>query len=102
MRHLAFGAAFFRACLGRFAAAETPACCCRSAVFFSLIGKPAGLPGLPEAHAGPAFGTLAGLVLYVKDEPLDLRSLSAVAQDTHRYAAPGLVKRFMHAFRTNF
>ena len=66
------------------------------------IGKPAGLPGLPEAHAGPAFGTLAGLVLYAKDEPLDLRSLSAVAQDTHRYAAPGLVKRFMHAFRTNF
>ncbi len=66
------------------------------------IGKPFGLKGLPEAHAGPAFGTLAGLVLYAVNEPLDLRSMSAVTQDMHRYAAPGLVKRLVQAFRTNF
>ena len=66
------------------------------------IGKPAGLRGLPEAHAGPAFGTLAGLILYAVNEPLDLRSLSAVTQESHRYASPGLVKRLVHAFRANF
>ena len=66
------------------------------------IGKPAGLRGLPEAHAGPAFGTLAGLILYARNEPLDLRSLSAMTQESHRHAAPGLVKRLVHAFRANF
>ncbi|MBH9537624.1 cell division protein FtsA [Novosphingopyxis sp. YJ-S2-01] len=66
------------------------------------IGKPAGLRGLPEAHAGPAFGTLAGLILYAKNEPLDLRSLSTMTQQSYRQASPGLVQRLVHAFRANF
>ena len=38
------------------------------------IGRPRGLPGLPEAHSGPAFATLAGLALFAAADPIDLRS----------------------------
>src|SRR3546814_18825828 len=39
------------------------------------IGRPRGLHGLPDAHSGPAFATLAGLVLYAASDPVDLRDL---------------------------
>jgi cell division protein FtsA len=39
------------------------------------IGKPIGLTAVPDAHAGPAFSTLAGLALYGYSNPLDLRAL---------------------------
>ena len=37
------------------------------------IGRPRGLIGLPEAHSGPAFATLAGLVQFAASDPIDLR-----------------------------
>ena len=37
------------------------------------IGRPA-MPGLPEAHSGPAFSTLAGLALFAAADEGDLRS----------------------------
>ncbi|NIJ07893.1 cell division protein FtsA [Sphingomonas vulcanisoli] len=37
------------------------------------IGRPRGLIGLPEAHSGPAFATLAGLVQFAASNPIDLR-----------------------------
>lgn len=37
------------------------------------IGRPNGLLGLPEAHSGPAFSTLAGLILYAQSNPIDLK-----------------------------
>jgi len=36
------------------------------------IGRPTGLTGLPDAAAGPAFSTLAGLVHYAADPPEDV------------------------------
>lgn len=41
------------------------------------IGRPIGLAAVPEAHAGPAFATLAGLALYGQANPLDLWKLPA-------------------------
>ena len=40
------------------------------------IGRPRGLTGLPEAHSGPAFATLAGLALFAASDPVDLRAAS--------------------------
>ena len=36
------------------------------------IGRP-NMPGLPEAHSGPAFSTLAGLALFAASDEVDLR-----------------------------
>ena len=43
------------------------------------IGRPRGLIGLPEAHSGPAFATLAGLVQFAASNPIDLRPPNAPA-----------------------
>ncbi len=66
------------------------------------IGRPKGLVGLPEAHAGPAFATLAGLVLYAASDPVDLRSLATEQQDVVRTTGPALLDRLVAAFRSNF
>lgn len=66
------------------------------------IGRPKGLIGLPEAHAGPAFATLAGLVQYAASDPVDLRSLSIEEQEVVRASGPALLDRLVAAFRSNF
>lgn len=66
------------------------------------IGRPQGLAGLPEAHSGPAFATLAGLALYAASDPVDLRALSPDHQDSVRANAPALLDRLVAAFRNNF
>jgi cell division protein FtsZ len=38
------------------------------------VGRPK-MPGLPEAHSGPAFATLAGLAQFAASKELDLRQL---------------------------
>src|SRR3546814_4191121 len=44
------------------------------------IGRPRGLTGLPEAHSGPAFATLAGLALYRSEEHTsELQSLMRIS-----------------------
>src|SRR3546814_8298268 len=45
------------------------------------IGRPRGLTGLPEAHSGPAFATLAGLALYGRSEEhtSELQSLMRIS-----------------------
>lgn len=65
-------------------------------------GRPKGLIGLPEAHSGPAFATLAGLVLYGASDPVDLRSLSPAEQEVVRASGPALLDRLVAAFRYNF
>ena len=45
------------------------------------IGRPRGLLGLPTAHGGPGFATLAGLVHYAASDPLDLRVIMPEDQD---------------------
>jgi len=54
------------------------------------IGRPPQLKGLPEAHGVPGFSTLAGLVLYAAEDPIDVRSVGSRFQTSHR--SPGLAK----------
>ena len=54
------------------------------------IGRPPHLRGLPEAHGVPGFATLAGLVLYAAEDPIDIRSVGSRFQTSHR--SPGLAQ----------
>ena len=66
------------------------------------IGRPQGLHGLPDAHAGPAFATLAGLVLYAASDPVDLRDLPLMSQDVYRPKGEGLFNRLLSALKSSF
>lgn len=65
------------------------------------LGRPRGLNGLPDAHSGTGFATLAGLVHYAASDPMDLRSVAA-DQLVTRAAGGGLIKRLMTAFRYGY
>jgi cell division protein FtsA len=66
------------------------------------IGRPK-LPGLPDAHSGPAFATLAGLAQFSASDELDL----GIAPKP-RAAAPGkapsggVLNRLISAFRSGY
>ncbi|HEX8526952.1 cell division protein FtsA [Allosphingosinicella sp.] len=67
------------------------------------VGRPS-MPGLPEAHSGPAFSTLAGLALFAASDELDLRQAIS-PQPVVRKAAPGsgnIVQRLIAAFRSGY
>jgi cell division protein FtsA len=67
------------------------------------IGRPRGLAGLPEAHSGPAFATLAGLAQYVASNPVDLRTLAVNAPQTvHRTSPANLLQRLISAVRAGY
>lgn len=66
------------------------------------IGRPRGLTGLPEAHATPAFTTLAGLAFYAAADPIDLRALSSKQQLVHRPKGFAVIRRLMAAARANY
>ncbi|HMO75045.1 MAG TPA: cell division protein FtsA [Sphingopyxis sp.] len=66
------------------------------------VGWPKGLSGLPGAHAGPAFATLAGLILYAASDPVDLRDLPMMAQDVYRPRGTGIINRLMAALKSSF
>ena len=63
------------------------------------IGRPRGLIGLPEAHSGPGFATLAGLVRFAASDPTDLRELVLGAQTIHRLSAREVMGRLIAPFR---
>jgi cell division protein FtsA len=65
------------------------------------LGRPRGLNGLPEAHSGTGFATLAGLIHYAASDPLDLRATGSHQMVT-RTVGGGLVKRLMAAFRYGY
>jgi cell division protein FtsA len=65
------------------------------------IGRPKGLIGLPDAHAGMSFTTLAGLALYAAAEPIDLRRGASV-QEITKLSPNGMVQRLIQAFRTSY
>lgn len=65
-------------------------------------GRPLPMAGLPEAHAGPAFATLAGLARFAAEGPIDLRAMQDQEQLVHRAAAGGLWGRFVAAFRSEY
>ncbi|MFZ5749160.1 MAG: cell division protein FtsA [Pseudomonadota bacterium] len=66
------------------------------------VGRPRGLTALPEAHAGPAFATLAGLARFAADDPVDLRSLEPAYQLVARTSPRALFQRLIAAFRANY
>jgi cell division protein FtsA len=66
------------------------------------LGRPRGLNGLPEAHSGTGFATLAGLIHYAASDPLDLRAVSTGGQVVSRVVGGGWIKRFMSAFQQGY
>ena len=66
------------------------------------IGRPIGLSGIPEAHGGPAFATLVGLILYAASDQIDLKTGTDRSNDHSLGAMPGLFERIMRAIRENF
>ncbi|MGZ3197235.1 MAG: cell division protein FtsA, partial [Croceibacterium sp.] len=66
------------------------------------IGRPPQLKGLPEAHAVPGFATLAGLVLYAAEDPVDIRAVGPRHQITRRYGATAMAQRLWHAMKEYF
>lgn len=66
------------------------------------IGRPRGLLGLPDAHSGPGFSTLAGLVHYAASDPIDLRAIMQERQDVIRTERVGLLSKLIAAVRTGY
>lgn len=64
------------------------------------VGRPRGLSGLPDAHSGPAFATLGGLVQFAASDPIDLRRPPIVPHGgtTIRPTPTNLITRFVNAF----
>jgi cell division protein FtsA len=66
------------------------------------IGRPSGLASIPEAHAGPAFSTLVGLIHYAASERVDLKSGYDLRVEQMAGTMPGLIERIKRAVRENF
>jgi len=64
------------------------------------IGRPS-LPGLPEAHSGPAFSTLAGLALFAASGEIDLR-VGFGPTDSGEKPTGNWAQRLIAAFRTQY
>lgn len=66
------------------------------------IGRMPHLAGLPEAHVKPGFSTLAGLVLYAAEDPVDLRAFAQGRQRKTSLGGIGLVGRVLQAVKEYF
>lgn len=66
------------------------------------IGRPRNMVGLPDAHSGPGFATLAGLIHYAASDPVDLRAIVADGQLVTRMPTSGFMSRMMAAFRSGY
>jgi cell division protein FtsA len=66
------------------------------------IGRPLGLAGLPEAHSGPAFSTLAGLIVYAHSSPIDLKLGLGIDDPGAAGAKPGVIARILQIIRDNY
>lgn len=66
------------------------------------IGRPPSLRGLPEAHTAPGFATLAGLVLYAADDPVDIRRVHSRFTRTTRPGPLDTVFRVWSAMKEFF
>jgi cell division protein FtsA len=64
------------------------------------IGRP-NMPGMPEAHAGPAFSTLAGLAYFAAADEVDLRAGFPGAGPSEK-AGGNIVQRLISAFRSGY
>jgi len=66
------------------------------------IGRPFGLTSIPEAHSGPAFSTLVGLIHYAASERVDLKSGYELRAEQLGGTMPSLIERIKRAVRENF
>jgi len=66
------------------------------------VGRPKGLSGMPEAHSGPGFATLAGLALFAASDDLDLRGSPATGEAPQKQASGGLIGRLVAAVRSAY
>jgi len=66
------------------------------------IGRPMALKGLPEAHSAPGFATLAGLVLYAAEDPIDIRSVGSRYTSTTSLGPIGTILRVWTAMKEYF
>ncbi|RIV87840.1 cell division protein FtsA [Aurantiacibacter zhengii] len=66
------------------------------------IGKPVALKGLPEAHSAPGFATLAGLVLYAAEDPVDIRAIGSRFTTSSSYGPLNTLMRAWSAMREYF
>ena len=65
------------------------------------IGRP-NMPGLPEAHSGPAFSTLAGLALFAASNELDLRTGFSTPGAADERGGGNMLQRLIATFRTQY
>ena len=69
------------------------------------VGRPS-IPGLAEAHSGPAFTTLAGLALFAASDELDLGGVLIPTTATQKAASGAsggnIVQRLIAAFRSDY
>jgi cell division protein FtsA len=65
------------------------------------IGRPR-MSGLPDAHSGPAFSTLAGLAQFAASRELDLRTFGETEMSIQKAVGSGLLHRLIAAFRTQY
>ncbi|MEO5705964.1 MAG: cell division protein FtsA, partial [Alteraurantiacibacter sp.] len=66
------------------------------------IGRPPMLRGLPEAHAVPGFATLAGLVMYAAEDPIDIRAVGSGFTETTRIGGLSLARQVWLAMKAYF
>jgi len=64
------------------------------------IGRPRTIPGLPDAHSGPAFSTLVGLALIAGSKSGDLRDIALPV--VTRKASGGIFSRMMSALKQGY
>ena len=65
------------------------------------VGRPR-LPGLPEAHSGPAFATLVGLAQFAASNELDIRQIGTARQTVQKADGGNMFSRLIAAFRTQY
>jgi cell division protein FtsA len=66
------------------------------------IGRPRGLAGLPEAHSGSGFATLAGLIHYAASDPIDLRAIMPTPAPVIPVFGGSVIKRLLTAFQSGY
>lgn len=66
------------------------------------IGRPRGLIGLPDAHSGPGFATLAGLVHYAASDPIDVRGIHSRHPHDNGPVRKSLLEKLIEAIKTGF
>ena len=64
------------------------------------IGRPRTIPGLPDAHSGPAFSTLVGLALLAASKSGDLRDIALPV--VARKSSGGFFGRMISALRQGY